>query len=341
MSATFENLRRLYKNYGYSRYKMGKFEEYDFYTKNKQSLISQGVLTFTDVNGKLMALKPDVTLSIIKHIREIEGLTQKFFYDEKVYRISKNDNAFKEITQIGIEAAGYVNDYVICEVLELALKSLEIMAHGRDYVLDVSDLGILKNFIPEDNSHEILNLIAAKNIDELKKFPDVNKNLIELVKLKPDIENLEADLKNITGCKIESEKFSDIINNLKSFGRNINIDFSTVNDMNYYNGIIFKGYISGIPECVLSGGQYDILIQRMGYKNSRAIGFAVYADLLNKIGTQENNYDADVLIIYDENISVSKITACVQKYINQNLSVCVQKIIPDNFKYRELVKLNA
>ena len=55
-------LRSLYRGFGYSKYKMSKFEEYDLYVRNKDFLISDSIITFTDTNGKLMALKPDVTL---------------------------------------------------------------------------------------------------------------------------------------------------------------------------------------------------------------------------------------------------------------------------------------
>ena len=70
---------------------------------------------------------------------------------------------------------------------------------------------------------------------------------------------------------------------LKTFSPdgNINVDFSVVNDLNYYNGIVFKGFVSGIPTGILSGGQYDNLMGKMGYK-SKAIGFAVYLDELEK-----------------------------------------------------------
>ena len=60
-------LRSLYKKYGYLPYKMSKFEEYDLYVANKEFLISDGVITFNDTDGKLLALKPDVTLSIIRN----------------------------------------------------------------------------------------------------------------------------------------------------------------------------------------------------------------------------------------------------------------------------------
>ena len=54
-------LRALYHSRGYLPYRMSKFEEYELYVKNKDFLLSPEVITFTDTNGKLMALKPDVT----------------------------------------------------------------------------------------------------------------------------------------------------------------------------------------------------------------------------------------------------------------------------------------
>ena len=51
--ATFE-LRNLYQKYGYRQFKMGKFEEYDLYVKNKEFLQIDSMITFND-NGQLMA----------------------------------------------------------------------------------------------------------------------------------------------------------------------------------------------------------------------------------------------------------------------------------------------
>ena len=66
-------LRSLYDRFGYDRYKMSKFEEYDLYVRNKSFLLSDHIITFTDTSGKLMALKPDVTLSIVKNTKDIPG----------------------------------------------------------------------------------------------------------------------------------------------------------------------------------------------------------------------------------------------------------------------------
>ena len=73
-------LRALYKKYGYLPYKMSKFEEYDLYVQNKDFLVGDGVITFNDTNGKLLALKPDVTLSILKNAGN-DGAKQKVYYN--------------------------------------------------------------------------------------------------------------------------------------------------------------------------------------------------------------------------------------------------------------------
>ena len=127
-------LRELYHAYGYRQYKMSKFEEYDLYARNKDFLVSDHVIPFTDTDGKLMALKPDVTLSIVKNGKDAQGL-QKVYYDENVYRISGSSRSYREIMQTGLECIGEVDDCAIAEVLMLAIESLARIAD--DYVLEI------------------------------------------------------------------------------------------------------------------------------------------------------------------------------------------------------------
>ncbi|MBR4872505.1 MAG: ATP phosphoribosyltransferase regulatory subunit, partial [Clostridia bacterium] len=96
-------LRSLYRRYGYAQYKMSKFEEYDLYVRNKSFLLSDHVITFTDTDGKLMALKPDVTLSIVKNSKDRTDGVRKVYYNENVYRVPKGDISFREIMQTGLE----------------------------------------------------------------------------------------------------------------------------------------------------------------------------------------------------------------------------------------------
>ena len=62
---------------------------------------------------------------------------------------------------------------------------------------------------------------------------------------------------------------------------------------------IFKGFVNGIPDGVLSGGRYDRLMQKMG-KSAGAVGFAVYLDLLERFAENTEGYDIDTVILYDE-----------------------------------------
>ena len=116
-------LRELFESSGYKRFKMGKFEDYDLYSKYKDFLVSDAVISFTDAGGALKALKPDVTLSIIKSARPLAGRTEKLYYNENVYRPS--GGGFKEMMQCGLECIGAVDDACVLDVLTLAAKSLK------------------------------------------------------------------------------------------------------------------------------------------------------------------------------------------------------------------------
>ena len=268
------NLRGLYSEHGYNFYRMSRFEEYDFYADKKDFLISSAVLTFTDADGRLMALRPDVTLSIIRHLKDSQCV-QKFFYDEKIYRVPRNANTFHEIAQAGIECMGALSDDDIREVLELAVMSLHTIAQGRRCVLDVSHAGLIDSLI-HDNRQEILKCLAEKNIHGLKAA-GASQQIIELAGPLPEVER-------ITGTYT-----LDVLASLTKYHDEIRIDFSTLNNLHYYNGIVFRGFIEGISESILSGGQYDNLMSLMGHKGARAVGFAVNLDLAAQILGGEKN----------------------------------------------------
>ena len=91
----------------------------------------------------------------------------------------------------------------------------------------------------------------------------------------------------------------------------LRLDFSIVNDMRYYNGVTFQGYIEGLPASVLSGGRYDHLLKRLG-KRAGAIGFAVYLDQLERLGGSGDEYDVDTVILYEEPVDPLALTQAVR-----------------------------
>ena len=122
-------------------------------------------------------------------------------------------------------------------------------------------------------------------------------------------------------------------------GERIVIDFSVVSDLNYYNGIVFKGYIKGVPESVLNGGQYDALLKKME-KSQRAVGFAVYMDFLERYFEKDEPYELDAVIKYDENTDRRYLFNAVQVALNKGLKVTAQKEISDKLRYKTLYRVD-
>ena len=290
-------LRALYSEYGYMQYKMSKFEEYELYIRNKDFLISDNIITFTDTDGRLLALKPDVTLSIIKNSRDMEGGIMKACYNENVYRVSGGTKSFKEIMQVGLECIGDIKDDMLFEVISLAKKSLNLIS--GENVLEISQLDIVSGVL------DFLGLVSGQREEYLSLLAGKNVNGIESLCNELDITGKGREL--LVGLSTVSGSVSDTVGKLDLFAVNeqtraaiaqlralsdalsgqglsegVNIDFSVVNDMNYYNGLCFTGFVLGIPTGILSGGQYDKLMTKM-MRCDRAIGFAVYLDELDNL----------------------------------------------------------
>lgn len=298
-------LRELYADSGYEFYRMSKFEEYDFYAKNKDFLVSDNVLTFTDTNGKLMALKPDVTLSIIKGCEDAPKGVRKVYYSENVYRPAA-DASFKEIMQTGLECIGEIGVEEVAEVVTLAVKSLKLIS--EDCVLDLSDLNVVDAFmkkagVTQAERGEIAEAAKAKNIDlvcSLLKDAGATEEARAVAAalfgvadgLEVAIEKLE-NIEYFFGENSALEEFISVLTALRSgeAGDSLRVDFSVVGDPNYYNGIIFKGFLRTIPSPVLMGGRYDRLMKKLK-KQAGAVGFAVYTDALDLL-TEDRKAAAD------------------------------------------------
>lgn len=302
-------LRSLYKSYGYSKYRMSKFEEYDFYVRNKDFLISDNIITFTDSDGKLMALKPDVTLSIIKNSKDEEGAVQKVYYNENVYRASGDTRDVKEIMQVGLECIGDIDNICVSEVVLLAAKSLECIA--KEYVLDISHMGIISEVLEYAGVSEMVrgDLLCAfdeKNVQAIElicKNEGVGGDKTEILKSLIALYGVPSEvLPKLKSFDI-SKEYNMAVNQLEEIAKvlekcgyldNTRIDFSVANNMKYYSGVAFKGFVKGLHGGVLSGGQYNKLMEKMK-RRSGAIGFAVYTDMLQWLETSSNDCDTKSL----------------------------------------------
>jgi ATP phosphoribosyltransferase regulatory subunit len=307
------DLRGLYRSYGYRPFKMNKFEEYDLYARNKDFLVSDGILSFTDTNGRLMALKPDVTLSIVKNTKDRPGHVDKVCYNENVYRVSRQTGAYREILQTGLECVGDLDAYQQGEVVMLAAESLRHIQ--PEFVLDISHMGLMMELINDlklesDHRDEIIRCIGEKNTHEAAQIcrranadGEAVHRLLQVMNLSGAPEQVLEALAPLcnTGSLESAWKQLDTLREMlraAGFTHEVQFDFSVMNNRHYYNGIVFQGFVSGAPNRVLSGGQYDKLLRKMG-RTARAIGFAVYMDELERLGAESDGYDCDVLLLYD------------------------------------------
>ncbi|MBQ8428078.1 MAG: ATP phosphoribosyltransferase regulatory subunit [Clostridia bacterium] len=288
-------LRALYASQGYRQYKMRKFEQYDLYVQNKDFLQSEAIITFTDTDGRLMALKPDVTLSIIKNSRDEDG-TQKVYYYENVYRVAKGTRAFKEIMQVGVECFGEIEQKDLVETLVLAAKSLDAISPSN--VLEISHLGIVSGVLDAcgmsgSGKKQAMLALGEKNVQALRAVcqkegldESATSKVCGLIdvcgEVKESLGKMEEYALN-ENLASAIANFKGVLADLSTAGvdEKVRIDFSLVGNTNYYSGLTFNGFVEGVPTSVLSGGEYNNLMKKMK-RNARAIGFAVYLEGLGK-----------------------------------------------------------
>ncbi len=288
-------LRVLYEQAGFRQYHMGRFEEYGLYQENRRFLASDQVITFTDLDGRLLALKPDVTLSIAKNAPVESGGCGRFYYLENVYRPSQDSHTFREISQMGLECIGAVDGIVTAQAVSLAIQSLALT--GRDFVLELSHMGFVTGLLdavgaPESARPRLLTCIRDKNRHELLRCAaeaglsrQGGDALCRLGELTGDWETVLRAAEPLAlnapmGAAVQELRM--LCEALGEEARQIRLDLSLVNDMDYYNGLVLQGYLAGLPRAVLRGGRYDPLAEQFR-PGARAIGFALYLDELSRM----------------------------------------------------------
>ncbi|MFQ9680936.1 MAG: ATP phosphoribosyltransferase regulatory subunit [Ruthenibacterium lactatiformans] len=272
-------LRGLFEQRGYRRYRMSNFEAYDLYRENKNFLESEGIITFTDASGRLMALKPDVTMSIVKHTKP-DAVSSKLYYVENVFRLAPQSGEYREISQMGLEFIGGQGGYAEAEAVELAVRSLA--AIGPQSVLDVGHMGFITSLLDvlgvrEEARAAALDALRAKNAHTLRAIAaesgcteEEAGQLAALAALAgPFPETLDA-----ARALVAAPGMADACGELQSLydaleavdaADTLRLDFSTLNDRLLQRRCV-KGYVRGVPR-VLAGGRYDNLMRRFGKRS--------------------------------------------------------------------------
>ncbi len=314
-------LSELYERYGYCQVEPPTFENYDFYY-DRQDVDRNELFKLISSTGKVLALKPDATLPVarmaaINHHDPQEII--KFSYQTNIYKDFSSPSAKKETTQAGIEYFGGAGPACEAEIIALAMMSL-LLFGIKDFKIDLGHVGFItslldKLYLDGEEQAEILGYIENKNLGDLenfiaaKKIPQPYADIImELPRLYGSPKKVLERMRSISvSPRMEAVvgRLENIYDYLKDLGLEeyLSFDIGFTNRMNYYTGTIFKGYITGLGEPVISGGRYDGLSATFGIDRP-ACGFSMdligLLDYLNQNALLPESEVPKFILLYDE-----------------------------------------
>lgn len=336
----FERLRRtektflkLFKSYGYAQVETPTFEAYDLYAA-EPSVDADELFKLINASGKVLALKPDATLPVtrmaaINHHDPDEII--KFCYLTNIYQdFSAPLDSRKETTQTGIEYFGNADASCEGEVIALAITALK--ACGIEHVhIDVGHVGFINGLLdaaalPPEERAQLFKYIENKNIGDIHRFlderPDIPEDYKGVLLAVPRLYGAPAEIfSKMRALALNPEmeaacaRLEAIEHYLSGLGLSecLHIDIGFTSRMNYYSGMVFKGYIEDCGEPVINGGRYDTLSSRFGIARP-ACGFSVslidLMDYLNANGLSHGETRRRHVLLYEPGLQREALAWC-------------------------------
>lgn len=284
--------------WGYREIVTPTIEYYQTINSGFQNLKEEEVYKFFDSKGKILVLRPDMTVPIARVVAtkfKDVNRPMRFRYCADVFRLHKNFGGRKnEYTDCGVELIGLKSEESDLEVLSTALETLGVLEETA-FKLEIGNIDFFNSAIKdlgleEEEIETLASLIDKKSLKSLEDY-------LEELNLSDEYKIFFKELPLLFGGidvveKAKKHAFNDdlikslsylekIYEELKSLGyeKSITFDLGMVPRLNYYTGIIFRGFVDGVGATVLSGGRYDDLISRFG-RDCPAVGFSINLDTL-------------------------------------------------------------
>jgi ATP phosphoribosyltransferase regulatory subunit len=292
------DLRMLFRSFAYREIETPALEYIEVFSAGNNVFAPESMFKVFDEKGKVLVLKPDQTIPVARvaasKLKNIEDLS-KVSYITNTYRFAGTGaGRLREFTQAGCELLNVPGPYADAEMMAIAVNSM--LASGiKDFQIDMGQVDFFKGLMEESGLDDakvesIRVLIDRKDylgleetLDELDMQQDLKDQILDIPSYFGDIEildRLKKMVKNKRALKA-LENVEQIYAILKEFGldKYISLDLGMVRSINYYTGLIFKGYTYGIGFPVLNGGRYDMLLDDFGV-SMPAVGFSVSVNML-------------------------------------------------------------
>jgi ATP phosphoribosyltransferase regulatory subunit len=274
---------------------------YDLFEQGMGQAEAQRGFRFTDSDGRLLALRPDVTSSVARMAATLlsERLRPlRFCYAAPVFRQQPQSHAEwrRENTQLGCELIGAGGHAADLEVLRLAAEILAQLRLHADYVITINSVEIFNGVAAQLDlappaREELRRLIDTRQGAELRRFLDGFSNpegraFLQLTQLTGKREVLRAAREVITNRRSAAalDSLEELWTAIESLGLadHFEIDLSDVSSLDYYTGLSLKVFVHGAGTSVGRGGRYDGLTGNFG-RAEPAVGFVLNLDALTEV----------------------------------------------------------
>ncbi|MBR4223363.1 MAG: ATP phosphoribosyltransferase regulatory subunit [Oscillospiraceae bacterium] len=313
----------IFRSKGYSQVITPGLEFYDVFALKSRYFPQETMYKLVDGKGRLMVVRPDSTLPIARmtaaRLRG-EVLPLRLCYSQTVYRSRPGMRGRRdEIRQTGIELIGSSSERAD---LEMLANAVDVLSAVKDtgYRLELGHIGFFKALLSaagcdEDASEQIRSLIEYKNypalgdlLDEYDDSPAVRalRQLPRLFGGEKVFEKAYSLSHGIPDAREALHELESIYTKIRDLSPAVTVDLGLVNHMNYYTGIVVKGYIEESGDAVLSGGRYDGLLAEFGC-DAPATGFAVNIDALARAVDDSAPAVSDVIVYGEDGCEIRAI----------------------------------
>lgn len=319
----------VFRKRGFKKVITPAIEFYDIFALPCSGITQEAMFKTVDNKGRLLVVRPDSTLPIARMAAtrlKNSLLPLRLYYKQAVYRNNPTlTGRYNENMQMGIELLGVKGIRADLEVLTTAISAISSVASDFRIELGHAEVfdALSENLDIDDSYKEKIRVsIEGKNYSALNNLLDKLKpsKAVTAIRSLPSLfggeEVFDKALEICAGTKAVAalEYLHKIYASLSTLGlgEKIIVDLGLVQRNDYYTGIVFSGYISGIGDAVLSGGRYDELLGEFDAPMGAA-GFAIDTDAVTmKRLTDENiSYadNPDVLVFAHDGCEMQAIEA--------------------------------
>lgn len=302
-------LRRTVEDVAMSVFEVWNYEEvitpsvdyYDLFEQGMGQREAQRGFRFTDNDGRLLTLRPDVTSSVARMAATLlseRPRPLRFCYAAPVFRQQTQSHAEwrRENTQLGCELIGAGGKPADLEMLRLAAEILSRLNLQSRYCITINNVEIFNGVAAQMNltpaaREQLRRLIDTREAAELRRFLQNYDSREGEAFSQPIQLTGKRDVMRTARRLITNERSVAALDSLEELWTEIEslnlqnsfeIDLGDVSSLDYYTGLSLKIFVHGAGASVGRGGRYDGLTGSFG-RAEPAVGFVLNLDALTEV----------------------------------------------------------